>query len=1122
MAQIIIVVLFFLSGATGLVYEVTWIRMFVNVFGNTTYAVSAVLTAFMGGLALGSLVIGRIADKKQNHLKLVALLEFGVGIFALLFPFILIWLTKVYEVIFQTFPDDLWLLLIIKTILSFIILIIPTFLMGGTLPLLSKFIIKRPEESGLKVSVLYALNTLGATIGCFLTGFYFIEYLGVLQTIQFAALVNLSIAGLFFILAILIKQKNVVVRSNEKESDNLRMAAKSKYHRIILTGFAIAGFAALSFEVLWSRLLVFKLNTTIYAFAIMLTTFLAGIGIGSLIFSILEKLHVIKNHLRTFAVLELLIGFYGLFSVLMFGMFEPLSTMWEPISWQEQMVQQLVFSGLIMLFPTILMGMAFPVVSRIYAIDISTIGGSIGNVYSANTFGTILGSFITGFILVELTGTQTSLIIISLLVFLIGTIFILLSVKSEWANKKLKRNALAIIGILWLMVILFIVLIPSDFLFQYYNIGEKEVNQGVEIVYAHEGTECITTVHRYPDGNRVLSTGSINVAGTDFTLRTTQKLQAHIPMLLHNNPKKVLQVGFGSGETSHIVTTYDIEALDVVEISEGVLETSEMYFRDINHNVINHPKFRAIIMDGANYVALSDRKYDIIMNDSIWPFYSGNSGLYTKEYFENGKKCLRAGGIMTSWLPVELPEESFKSLLKTFHSVFPHVSLWMAVTHYNKHALIVGSAEPLNINLDEFLNRFNKFSKEDLSIVKLDNPIFLLDAFKMDETTFNAWLEEAPLHTINKPVLEFAQRKKKPGIDREKAYELINMGSKPILAHLILKKITDNHFKNLQDSLLHTYTATKYLIKGIIEREKGSGNFLDNFYTALRYKSNHPGVRYLLKEYQQLKNIKESEIEAADFNRLLQLGERFLENNINDKAIKAFKRAAEINPSSALVHYNLGTSYYRKGELNHALQNLNLAVRLKSNYAQALNMRGLIYYAKNNKRQSINDFSRAIEINQDFTHAFNNRGIVLASNGEFYRALKDFNQAIHLNPDYSEAYFNRGLVFQSGYKMLALSEEEGIDKAISEYSKAISLDSVYINAYNNRGMLYAFKEKYQLAINDFTRVINLDSNQAEAYFNRALVFNMCGEFNKALGDLNKAIQLEPRYEQRLKQLTKSK
>ena len=1116
--QIAVVLLFFISGGTGLVYEVTWTRLFTSVFGNTTYAVSAVLTAFMGGLALGSLVIGKIADKRQNLLKLVAYLEAGVAIFAVLLPWILDLLTIVYKMVYQTFPDYVWLLLIIKTIFSFITLLIPTFLMGGTLPALSKLLVKDADQSGLKVSVLYALNTLGAMTGCFFTGFFLIEHFGVVNTIYITALINSGLAVLFFSLAGFERIK--IKKASDIESESFlpeESPDDKRLQKIILYSFAIAGFAALSFEVLWTRLLVFKLNTTVYAFSIMLTTFLSGIGIGSILVWITEKWNLIKNHIRVFAILELLIGIYGLFSILIFSQFETLSAAWMPVFWREQMIQQLVLAGMIMLFPTILMGMAFPIVCRIYAKDINKIGTSIGKVYAVNTLGSILGSFITGFLLVQILGTQLSVVIISLLVIMVGSVVIW---HSSPRKKKTKSNKLilAFTGLIWVIACGFIVSTPSDLLFQYFNIGEKLVNQRVEILYANEGIECVTTVHRYPDGNRVISTGSINVAGTDFTLRTTQKLQAHIPMLLHPSPKKVLQVGFGSGETSHILTTYDTDEVDIVEISQGVLETSTKFFKDLNFEVVYHPKFSAIIMDGANYIALSDRKYDVIMNDSIWPFYAGNSGLYTKEYFEDGKNRLNDGGIMTSWLPVELPEESFRSLLKTFCSVFPHVSLWMAVTHYNKHALLVGSLQPLKIDLDVFLDRFRKYAQNDLAGVSLKNPLYLLDAFKMDETTLNKLLAGAEIHTLDKPVLEFAQRKKRPGIDRERAYELIAGGIRPVTSHLVSTKMDESEFTMIKDSLNQIYLATRYLMNGLIKREKGQANYLEDFGMAQKYQSDHPGIIYLYDEMNKLNMMSNADIKGTDFNRLLALGERFLENNIHDKAKLAFNRALEIYPATSIVHYNLGTVHYREGDLDAALKSLNTAIDLKPIYAPAFNLRGLLFNAKKNTTRATSNFTRAIELDPDNAYAYNNRGIVLASTGNIFAALNDFNKAIQLYPGYSEAYFNRGLMYHRTFKPLLIDEQEGYRKAMENYSMAISINSTYINAYSNRAMVYVFQEKYTSAFKDFSKILELDPNQAEAYFNRGLVKNMIGDSDGANKDFRNATELEPQFKKRLIQL----
>lgn len=1107
-----IISLFFLSGMTGLIYEVIWTRMLTSVFGNTTYATSAVITAFMGGLALGSFVIGRYADRKQHLLKIYAILELGIGLTALSLPLLLDAFNKFYAVFYQGLYYSNLQIMIIKTIMSFAILLVPTFLMGGTLPVLSKFFIRRTEQSGTRVGLLYGVNTLGATVGCFMAGFLFIEALGITKTIHLAAATNILLAFVFFLFGIFLdfpKREKMEQRIVNEESVGATL--QPKYAILILIGYGLAGFVSLSYEVLWTRLLVFKLHTTVYAFAIMLTTFLVGIGLGSLIFTFIEKSGVIKNHFKSFGVVESLIGLLGLVSILLFGNFESIMAPWSAVSWGEQIAQKFLLAGLIMIVPTVLMGIAFPLVGRIYTRNIKKVGTSIGNIYSVNTLGGIFGSFLTGFLFVEALGTQKSIVLISLIALVIGTLILGFRPLDTSESPVSRRVSFALIPIFLALGFTFIVKIPRDYLFRYYNIGEEEVNSRVEIIYANEGVEGITTVHRYPDGNRVISTGSINVAGTDLTLRTTQKLQAHIPMLLHPNPKEVLQVGFGSGETSYLLTTYETKRVDVVEISSGVLKTGAQYFRDLNHGVIHNPKFHAIIMDGANYIALTERKYDVIMNDAIWPFYSGNSGLYTKEYFEVSKKHLKDGGIMTSWLPVELPEESFKTLLKTFHSVFPYVSLWMAVTHYNKHALIVGALRPINIDINSFLKRFDQFAKDDLRIVNLSDPVFFLNAFKMNETGFAEWVNSAPLHTLDKPVLEFAPRKRRPGMDRARSYELIAKNSSSVISLLTNLKLLKNKGFNFINSLKAAHKATKHVMLGLVMREKAKGDFLKEFEQALEIKSDHPGARYLIDEIERLKSMGLSEFGSVTFEDLIRMGEIFFENEIYEKAIVAFKKAADLKSNSALAHYNIGRTYYRQGLLDQSLIELNKALQLKSNYARAYYTRGLIYYLKSDFERAIANFSKSLDLIPDYPIAYNSRGIAYASKGEFRRALDDFNRAINLRPDYAEAYYNRGLLYQSGFRQLGLTEDIGFDKAIDDYSEAITMDSAYAKAYNNKGMIYAMRGQYQLAITDFDKSIELNPNQADVYYNRGLAYKLSDNYNKAKKDFEKAIELDPEY-----------
>lgn len=784
-----ICVLFFLSGATSLIYEVVWTRFFIISYGNTTFGVSAVLTAFMAGLGLGSYVFGRIIDSKQDYLLIYALLELGIALLALLIPNISYLLQDFYAIIFHTFPSSVWVLQLIRTIISFLILIIPTFLMGATLPVLTRFFITKTSQVSARLGVLYAANTLGATAGCFVTGFVLIKHFGLEQSVYIGVVINITLAVAFLILRKALQQQHAESSDDDAHQTTSQTAEtqqpkiNSSQRRLLLICFSLAGFTSLAYEVLWFRLLVFNLQTSIYAFTIMLTTFLVGIGLGSAIYAAIQKEgNDISKLWERFGFIEAAIGLFGLMSIMMFGALDYLGAIIAGTFWGYIGVK-FITASLIMLLPTLLMGASFPIVSKIISTDIRHLGNTVGSVYAVNTLGAIFGSFLTGFFLIGFLGTQNSLLLIGLINIVIASVLLLSTPQRNNFTKlfQFKENA-SLVGGLWIIAIIGIMTIPRNYLFEYYNSFEKRINSQVKILYAQEGLESITTVHRYPDGSRVISTGSINVAGTSFTLRTTQKLQAHIPMLLHPEARHVLQVGFGSGETAHLITTYDnVERLDLVDINEAVPQTSAKYFSDINHGVVNHEKFHPIIMDGANYMRLTKNKYDVIMNDSIWPFYTGNSGLYTKDYFQAGKMHLNKGGFMTSWLPVEIAPEDFDILLNTFHSVFPHVTVWMAVSHYNKHALLIGSEEKIDIDVEKFLQRFDQYAREDLAVVDLDNPVNLLDAFKLDQTVFSSNILNSPIHTENNPILEFSLSRGKPAIGMYQVYQsILDQNTSPI------------------------------------------------------------------------------------------------------------------------------------------------------------------------------------------------------------------------------------------------------------------------------------------------------------------------------------------------------
>ena len=1043
-------VLFFISGATGLVYQVVWTRFFTVVFGNTTLGVSAVLTGFMAGLGLGSYMLGRSVDRRRDFLMIYAILEVGIAVTAVLMPWLLDWLQDFYSSIYNAFPNSTWLLQVIRTLISFCILVVPTFLMGATLPVLAKFFVSRTNRIGASIGVLYGANTLGATFGAFIAGFFLIKIFGLLHTVYLTAFFNILLAIAFLLLRQLLG-KGADYAEAARESvvaTRPHLALSPGRVRLLLASFAIAGFASLSYEILWFRLLVFELQTTIYAFTAMLTTFLAGIGLGSAAMSgWFKKTRTAPHYWGMFGYVEAAIGLLGLLSIWLFGSLEyigmePAKTFWGNIGNQFQI------AAIIMLLPTLLMGAAFPIVCKILSDDAAQVGGTVGKVYAANTLGSIFGSFLTGFFLVRYLGTQNTIILVSMLNLLVASVILLFAPRSDTqaapemgaagqTGPRFRPANMGAVAAIWISGVAGVLVIPSDYLFQYYNIGEKRYDSNVEILHAEEGLETITTVHRYPNGSRVISTGSINVAGTSYTLRTTQMLQGHIPMLLRPDAKHVLQVGFGSGETAHIITTYDnVERLDLVDISQSVLDSSAMYFRDINRDVVQDPKFHPTIMDGANYLRLTKKKYDVIMNDSIWPFYAGNSGLYTRDYFLAGKQHLNKGGIMTSWLPVEIAPEDFEILINSFKSAFPYVSVWMAMTHYNKHALLIGSEEPISINTDKFLERFDKYAREDLKLVDLDNPINLLDSFKMDEKGFAKAVADGGIHTENDPVLEFSYSRGKPAGNEYRVYQFMVEHAGSVVPYLTNIPGDDAQQAEFRAKVAAAGEASAHVMKGFIKRQSYVENYQMEFDEALRIWPEHPGAQSMTTKVGRVPVITREMLEGKSYEDLGMLGQSMLMEQPTASTAMVLERMLELRPDDASVRRLLGRIYLKLERFEDAIS------ALKAAQLQAPDEK----------------------ISDDLAVAYRAAGVNYAKRGDTVKANEYLLESIRLSPTNSDAYTDYGVLLGGMGK---------VDEAASKFEEAIRLSEKNADAHNNLGLLLVRQGKHDAALEHFKKAVEI-------------------------------------------------
>ncbi|MBI3583853.1 MAG: fused MFS/spermidine synthase [Nitrospinae bacterium] len=780
----LILFLFFASGISGLIYEIVWTRIFTLLFGNTTYAISTVLTAFMAGLAAGSFIFGRIADKIQNSdsairnpqfailikspLMLYATLELCIGISALLVPPSLSILDSFYISILGDSLPSAFYSNTVRFLISFFILFIPTTLMGGTLPVLSRFFIHKIEELGWNVAIIYAVNTLGAVIGCFMTGYMFIATIGVKNTTLLAVFINIAVGVVAMILALKIgispsNQESVEggqgvkgVRGRDKKPLNPRTLIPSN-PSLLLFFFGLSGFTSLSYEILWTRAFSLTFYSTVYLFSNILTVFLLGIAIGSFIFMKFinpSSPPFIKGGqggidlIRVFGIIEFLIGVCALISIIFFQWLpfgiNSISSLFDEMTWQKNILITFIINLFVMFIPTLLMGLTFPLIGRLYTDNLDLLGRKIGNVYSINTIGSIIGSFVSGFILIPFLGVQKGILFISFINLIMGIIIIF---KSPAGVSGLKWSGLTSAVII---------------LFAFGKIATAGINMGVgysingNIIFSREDVSGTVKVIEDETGRfRTLMVNNYSLATSgDVAVRF-----GHIPMLLHNKPEDVLVISLGSGITVGAVGQHPVKNIECVEIVPSVRDAAGLFEKE-NHNILKDPRLRLTIWDGRNYLLMTKHKYDVIISDLFQPDSAGTGNLYSKEHYQNCKDKLKNGGLMAQWLPLyQLSTEDLKVIMATFSKIFPHVTVWYGDINSAKPTLLLlGSESPLNVDMIQLQEKMRQDGVIS-DIIEKDNPFAFMSFFIMDEKAVSKFTEGAELNIDDKPYIEFSAPK---------------------------------------------------------------------------------------------------------------------------------------------------------------------------------------------------------------------------------------------------------------------------------------------------------------------------------------------------------------------------
>jgi spermidine synthase len=582
---------FFFSGVAGLVYEVVWTRMLTQIFGNTTYAIATVLSAFMAGLAIGSYIFGQIADRGKNDFLLYGLLEAGVGIYGFLVP----WFFKVgqtiYAPIYRLNESVPFLFNLLLFFLSFVLLVFPTLLMGATLPVLSRFFVRSFRDLGRRVGDLYATNTLGAVLGCAFAGYLFIPMLGMRKTVYVAAGLNVLIAVIIIIVD-RIRDKTPIEFAPETEAtaqnEGQSGAAPSQLGWIVLVAFALSGFASLIYENAWTRALSLVIGSSVYSFTTMLVTFLVGLALGGFVYARVMGERQVR--LSTFGLVELWVGLAAMATI---PLFERLPLLFVRLlhgfgdSFNVFLSLQVFLSGLVMFVPTVLLGLTFPLVARIFTQSLYRVGSGVGTSYAANTLGAIVGAFVGGFILIPTIGVQNSIVFAVVTNLAIGCVLVI----SDPRLGKLSRFALG------LAVLILAVLIP----FRMPRWDQHILTSGVtiyndryeslptdslrleemrrdDVLYYREGLTVTVSVHRISGSEYIYFKSNGKIDGS-YGDALSQLMTSYIPMMLHPTAENAVVIGLGSGMSAKALATFPLKEIEVLEIEPAMVEASKFFNR---------------------------------------------------------------------------------------------------------------------------------------------------------------------------------------------------------------------------------------------------------------------------------------------------------------------------------------------------------------------------------------------------------------------------------------------------------------------------------------------------------------------------------------------------------------
>ena len=905
----IAILCFFLTGFSGLVYEICWIRRATLVFGSGTFAVSTVLAVFFLGLALGGWWFGRKSERIRRPLLVYALLEIGAGILAVASLFALDIGHDIYGLIYRMLSEHTVLLWLCRMALITVILVPPTFLMGGSLPLFCRQYVQDSNRVATTVGWLYATNTLGAAAGAAAAGFVLLPELGVWRSVLAAASLNIA-CGIVASRLRIETPESALTQSSRTPSPATTTTSK----RLVGVLFFAIGFVALALEVIWSRYLGLMIPNSVYTYTITLTVVLCGIVLGSWLSAYVADRW--QSLGLVFGLLQMLTGL------------TVLAVIHVPASQWRTLGNDFWLYGLVLLPPSILSGASFPLAMRLVIEDPMTAGHQVGRMVALNTLGGITGSLLSGFVGIPFAGLHTTLLCVTGISVITGVTAWLRIAQGTPLPARFV-GILVAVGVWIAIPVTSKTRVPADFLAAPEQLIAYREGWDANLAAVAQGSERVLEINRLWQGT---------------TARTHQIMAAHIPMLLHPEAKSVLVVGVGVGQASERFLMYDIERLDCVDIEPTIFEFVNEWFPG---DWMNDSRVSLIPEDGRSYVSHSLNTYDIISLELGQVSRPGVASFYTADFYRQAQERLNVGGVLVQFVPIHiLTGDQMRSVIRTFIEVFPN-----SVLFYNTRELLLigdtGDRLPAPAAPSERLGP-NPAAAADLDWSPWGGPQYYASrpatfaaGFLVGPAGLRFLAGSGPVYRDDQPVLEYSTAGGLEDDQRVNVLGNIAILRKHLTPLSILFDVDDSGWQleqagEVRELNLRALEASVDRADADIMLSRGDA---DGAISLLRQSADvHPAYLPVLRNLSLLLLQTQQATEAVSYLQRLvieipddvaartKLGETHFALGQFELAAEQFRAAAELQPDNATRHLKLGLAMLYAGHAERAIAPLERAL----------------------------------------------------------------------------------------------------------------------------------------------------------------------------------------------------